>query len=455
MKSLNKYKLTKRIVETQKPSTKYVIIWDTEISGFGLKITPKGRRAYFLYYRTQDGRERRPSIGVHGDVTCEQARVIAKGWHHEIAEGRDPSASRKLQRDAETFEEFAERYIREYAVGAKRPSTIQTDLTNLNQHLLPAIGQLKVASITDADVEQLYRSMKDRPGAANRTLALLRHMMNIAERPAEQIRPVNSNPCRVINRDNKFPEAQRQRYLSQAELVALGDVLAEAGSARTEMASVIVAFRLLVLTGCRLSEILTLKWTHVAFEERCLHLTESKTGAKDVYLSAPALQVLDQAKRVDGNPWVIPGAKPGKRLVNLQKPWRRIRQRATVKVWRQHGLLAPIIEECANELGREPTFNEIFREAQSREVELPKGLTDVRIHDLRHSYASIGISADLSLPIIGRLLGHTQQRTTERYSHLHEDAERAAAEKIGSIIDEALSGRSGGAEVVELAKQRK
>ncbi len=155
-----KEKLTKRTVEALQPEEKDLICWDAEMPGFGIKVTPKGRKVYFLYYRTTTGRERRPTIGHHGQVTCEEARRIANNWHAAVRSGGDPGGERKAQRASESFAEFAERYMGDYAAGKKKASTLATDRINLTRHLLPALGRLKVGEISRADVVRLHQGMK-------------------------------------------------------------------------------------------------------------------------------------------------------------------------------------------------------------------------------------------------------------------------------------------------------
>ena len=195
-----------------------------------------------------------------------------------------------------------------------------------------------------------------------------------------------------------------ERFLATEELARLGAVLSEAERTATELPSVIAAIRLLIFTGARLGEILSLQWRDVDFERACLRLPESKTGAKVIHLNAPAMEVLNGLAREEGNPWVIAGRLPGKPLVNLRRPWHRIREAA--------------------------------------------GLEDVRLHDLRHSFASVGVTSGLSLPMIGALLGHAQPATTARYAHLAADPLKQAADLIGDRIAAAMKGGSG--EVVEL-----
>jgi integrase len=217
-------------------------------------------------------------------------------------------------------------------------------------------------------------------------------MMNLAE--AWGLRVDGSNPVRHVA---KYHEDKRERYLTRQELQRLGAVLADAQDRSIENPFVIAAIGLLVLTGARLSEILTLRWDHVDLENQVLRLPDSKTGAKLIYLNAAAIKLLRGMPRMQANPYVIAGKKPGARLINLQKPWRRIRARAS--------------------------------------------LPDVRIHDLRHSFASIAAGAGMSLPMIGKLLGHTQPATTARYAHLAADPLRAAADVIGGEISTMMSER--------------
>jgi integrase len=242
--------------------------------------------------------------------------------------------------------------------------------------------------------------MRRTPGAANRTLALLSKIFNLAEKWG--LRSDGSNPCRHVE---KNPERKIERYLTAGEFARLGEALVEAERTRTEMPSVIAAIRLLAFTGCRLSEILTLRWDWIDRERGCLNLPDSKTGRKTVYLGAPALEVLTQIGREPGNPHVITGRNPGTHLVNLSKPWYRIRATA--------------------------------------------GLDGLRIHDLRHSFASFGAGAGLSLPMIGKMLGHTQAQTTLRYAHLSADPLKRAVDTVTSDIAAAMNGE--GARVVEIS----
>jgi integrase len=290
-----------------------------------------------------------------------------------------------------TLDAFADRYLAEHAEPKKKPSSVVADRLNLKVHIRPALGKKRITAVTRADVAKFIHDMRATPVAANRCFALLSKMMSLAE--AWGVRPDGSNPCRHVE---KFPESKRERFLSIAELGKLGAAL-EAAQARGRSAVYLAALvRLLIFTGARLGEIRTARWDWIDQETGDLRLPDSKTGAKVVHLPAPALAVLAQLPRVEGNPHVIAGA--GK---------------------------APIAETFGFWAG--------VREAA--------GLADVRLHDLRHSFASVGASSGLGLPIIGKLLGHAHASTTQRYSHIASDPAKAAANQIGSVIDAAMSGR--------------
>jgi len=397
-------KLTVRTVSAAKVGERDLFIWDDELSGFGLRVKPSGVKSYIIQYRNQHHQSRRYTVGRHGVLSPEKARDTARRLLVDIQDGADPAKTRKDTREAPSVADLAARYLDEHARAKKRPSSVRMDQANLRLHVLPTLGRMKVAAVTRPDIANLHHSMRDRPGAANRVLALLSKMFNLAEKWS--IRPDGSNPCRHVER---YRERKMERFLSAEELGRLGTVLAEAERTATERPSVIAAIRLLIFTGARLGEILGLRWVHVDFEWTCIRLPESKTGAKVIHLSAPALEVLNGVERREDNPWVIAGREQGKPLVNLRKPWHRIREAA--------------------------------------------GLADVRLHDLRHSFASVGAASGLSLPMIGALLGHSQPATTARYAHLAADPLKQATRIIGERIAAAMKG--GGGVVVELGGSKR
>ena len=376
-------KLTKTRVERipPEPGTD-VLRWDDVLPSFGVRVKPSGVRSYIVQYRNRAGRSRRITIGRHGLFTVEQARKVARRVLLAAADGQDPADERAEKRPTLTIADLGERYVDEHARPKKKPSSVKADLCNLKNHILPALGRRAIADVSRADIARLHHSMRATPGGANRTLALLSKMFNLAERWG--LRPDGTNPCRHVER---YRERKRQRFLSDEELARLGNALERAERDGFGSCSAVAAIRLLIFTGCRSSEILGLRWEHVDQQRNLLRLPDSKTGARIVPLNAPALAVLSQLER-NGFPWVLPGRRDRSHLVNLSKPWDSIR-----KLARLHGL---------------------------------------RLHDLRHSFASVGASSGLGLPMIGKLLGHTQAACPSPKLVLRESIEVLGARPEGS-----------------------
>ncbi len=393
-------KLTNRSVASVKPSSRDIFVWDDELPGVGLRVKPSGTKSYLIQYRNRHGVSRRFTIGRHGIIAPDQARRTAREMLADVQRDADPAEDRMETRKAPTLRALANQYLEQHAEKKKRPRSIASDKTLLRLHILPAIGNRRAVALSRAEVIKLHHSLGETPGAANRTLALLSKMLNLAE--LWNMRPDGSNPCRHVER---YPERKMERFLSAEELGRLGSVLSETEQEGAVLPSAIAAIRLLIFTGARLGEILNLRWDQVDFERTFLRLDESKTGAKVIYLGAPALEVLTSIERDEDAPWVIRGAVQGRPLVNLRKPWHRIRERA--------------------------------------------GLDDVRLHDLRHSFASVAAAGGLSLPVIGALLGHTQAATTQRYAHLAADRLKQAADMTSERIAAAMKGTAGG-KVVDL-----
>lgn len=391
-------RLTKRLVESIEPESRDILVWDSEIKGFAVKVTPAGKRIYLLYYRV-NGRQRKPKIGQHGSITCDQAREIARYWTADVAKGKDPSLEKQTTRKAITVRELSERYLEEYAKIHKKPASIALDEINLRCHIVPALGSYRISTITRKDIEDFHRSMKVHPISANRCLALISKMMTLAEKWG--LRADAGTLCKHIT---KYPEKKRERYLSVEEMRRLGEALRQAEISRTVSTSAIAAIKLLLFTGCRRNEILRLRWEHVDLKNACLRLLDSKTGARTIHLPPVAVELLNGLPKEKSNPYVLPGKNQGEPLINLRKPWKRITKTAKIQ--------------------------------------------DLTIHDLRHSFASVGVSGGMSLALIKGLLGHTQVRTTERYSHLANDPLKLAVHTIGNQIAATLDGKK--AEVVRL-----
>lgn len=386
-------RLTKRTVDAAKPGDRERFLWDPDLRGFGLRVFPSGRKTYVVQYRTGN-RTRRLTLGAHGPLTPDEARALAQGHLGDVSKGGDPSKERQETRHLPTVGGLADRYLEQHARPKKKASSVKADESLLRLYVRPALGALRLDAAGRADVTALHHSLKDRPYQANRVLALLSKMFNLAERWG--LRPDGSNPCRHVER---YREEKRERFLSAAELQRLGAALAEAERDGSEHPSAVIALRLLALTGLRMREVLTLRWDAVDFEKGRLYLADTKTGKRTVPVGGAALQALAEAPRAEGNHYVCPGDKEGHHLVGLTHIWYRLRERA--------------------------------------------GLADVRTHDLRHSFASVGAGSGLALPILGALLGHTQPQTTSRYAHLADDPLKQAAERISGEIAAAMGGDGG------------
>ena len=382
-------KLTKRIVEAAMPKDKEFYVWDTEIPGLGLRVLPSGRRQYIVQYRA-GRRSRRLSLGPSTILSAEQARSQAICILADVRSGNDPAEDRDENRKALLVRELAERFDEQHISVRLKAMTAHEYRRALRKIILPKLGQLAIKNVTRADIARFHHDLRLRPYQANRCLAIISKMFNVAE--LWGLRPDGTNPTRHIP---KYPERPRARFLGIEEIKILGNVLREMEMERLVMPSAALAVRLLLYTGCRLSEIMTLKWEYVDLEARTLNLPDSKSGAKKVFLGRPACDLLENAPRLPGNPWVITGTLPGARLTDLQPFWQRVRARA--------------------------------------------GLPEVRIHDLRHTFASTAIATGHSLPIIGKLLGHTQVQTTARYAHLAAQPAMIAADSITDVLDRALA----------------
>ena len=375
------YEGTSRTTKAGKTAWSRYVLWDDDVRGLGVRIFPTGKKTFILIYRA-GSRQRQMTLGPCGVLTLQQARAKAQQLLAAVAlEGRDPLAEKKTAKASATMTELAERYMTEHAEVKKKPASAKTDRQMLRDYVLPKLSSRSVEDVSRQDVAALHHGLRQKPYVANRVLALVSKMLNLAERWS--LRPDGSNPCRHVQ---PFKEKKRERYMSSEELARLTDALAAADEDGSESVHALAAIRLLILTGCRLREILHLRWEHVDFENGRLALPDSKTGAKMVFLGSVAREVLEVIPRTNGNPWVIEGRKPTSHLSDLKGPWRRICEEAELK--------------------------------------------DLRIHDLRHSFAAVGAGLGLSLPMIGKLLGHTQPRTTARYAHLAADPMHEAANRI-------------------------
>lgn len=378
-------KITKRSVDAAAPTEKEFFLWDDELKGFGLRVYPSGRKMYLAQFRA-GGRLRRLNIGLHGAVTPDLARTEAMKHLSQVRLGADPAGERDRRKVSPTMKEFGQRFLDEHVASHCKPSTQAEYKRSVELFINPKIGSHRIIDVTRADVVEMHQSMKATPYQANRTLGVLSIMFTVAH--AWGVRTDGMNPCWKVKR---YKEVKRERYLTSDELARLGKVLRETNAEREAA----YCIQLLLLTGCRLGEIQKLKWEYVDLDAGLLRLPDSKTGAKLVAIGQAVVKLFKSIPKVSNNPYVITGTIEDQHLTDMQKPWRRLRKRA--------------------------------------------GLDDVRIHDLRHSFASDALQLGEDLTMIGRLLGHTQVQTTARYAHLKTDPIRAAANKVSDAIALALT----------------
>jgi integrase len=377
-------------------------LWDNEVRGFGVRH--RARDAVYLLKTRIRGRQRILTIGRHGRGAWgpESARREAIRLLGLIRDGRDPATERAQARTASTFSELAARFMDEHAAAHHKPRTRTEAAGLLRLHLVPHFGGVRICDVGKADVARFHSALRATPVTANRALALLSSMLSWAERVGE--RPDGTNPCRHVAR---YREHKRERLLSSTELAGLGEALNQAGHSAlpshgrlsprrsAEDPRALAAIRLLLFTGARRSEILTLRWEYIEFEQGIARLPDSKTGAKTLYLPPGALSVLSALPRLAGNPFALPGDRPGAHFFGIDEPWKRIRRAA--------------------------------------------GLPQLRLHDLRHAFASVAVASGDSLFIVGKLLGHRHAATTQRYAHLAPDPLRSVANRVGGLIEAMLT----------------
>ena len=422
-------RITKRVVDQLTPQPNEFTVWDGKMPGFGVRVRPTGAKSYVVVYRAGSGRSapvRRYTITSVGKITPEKARRRAQAILGAVAHGHDPASDKATERDTPTMAELADRFMVEHVESKRKPGTAAFYRHVLNKIVKPEFGAAKADRVTRAQIAKVHAKLRETPFQANRVVAVLGSMYAFGGRVG--VIPEGTNPTRKID---KFKEHRRERFLTGKEIERLGSTIREAETkgiawvvneekpkakhlpkAKNRFTKIspfaAAAIRLLLFTGCRLREILHLRWEHVDLERGLLFLPDSKSGRKTVILNAPAMAVLNGLKRI--GPFVVPGDDPEKPRADLKRPWETVARRA--------------------------------------------GLDGVRLHDLRHTYASFGAGGGLGLPIIGKLLGHTQASTTARYAHLDNDPLRRASEAIGARIAAALDGKKSGPVVALRGRRR-
>ncbi|MDE0004159.1 MAG: tyrosine-type recombinase/integrase, partial [Rhodospirillaceae bacterium] len=318
---------------------KDTVFWDGELTGFGVRVYPTSSKVYIAQARGPEG-PRRVAVGRHGVINADEARKRAAHIIARIKAGEEAIPKPMKPVGGPTVAELCVRYLTEYVAMRCKPGTAALYRSVINRHILPALGKAPIASLSRARVAEFHQGLYETPGVANMALRILSSMYRLAAGWG-MVPEGASNPCRALV---KYPERRRERFLTDSEFTRLGGALDEAEARGGASASAVAAIRLLALTGCRRSEILGLRREDVALEAGELRLPDSKTGARTVALPPQAVELLGSLLSAHDGPWVIPGRKPGTRLANIDEAWRAIRERA--------------------------------------------GLEGVRIHDLRHSYAS-------------------------------------------------------------------
>ena len=430
-------KLTKRTVEAVKVAAADVFLWDTDLKGFGLKVTPKDRRVFLAQYWAPNLQRvrRRVTLGTFGTLTVDQARVAAQRLLGRVANGEDPAADASAgRRDAKevTVVLISAEYLDETQAKMK-PRTAKEYARLFKVYIVPAIGKKPVAQVVLRDVSALHLAYRKQPYQSNRVLQLLKTFFFWAE--TRGYRAKNTNPCRGIA---KFPEHERERFLTVAEVGKLGTALVTAErdglppapilrrkpkssekakhrpkSADTPIPAnpfAVAAIRFLLFTGWREREALTLRWADVDMVRGAATLPDTKTGKSQRPIGAAAVALLAELPRLEGSPYVFPGARSGQPLREIKRVWTAARHAA--------------------------------------------GLDDVRLHDLRHTVASFAVGSGHSLFLTGKLLGHARAETTQRYAHLADDARKAAADTVSGVLEAALSGRAPAA-VVSIDSRRR
>lgn len=369
--------LNNRTIATAQPGAR---IWDDQVRGLCLRVSATGRKAFYLVYRTRAGQQRGPKLAGIEVMTLAQARDAAREMLAKVALGGDPVAEWRAEHAAPTVAELGARWLADHEASIK-PRTLKLYRDVLTNRVLPALGSLKAAAVQHEDVGRLHKSMADTPTMANRTLAALSCMFTYAEK--HRLRPPGSNPCAHVRR---YRETKRRRYMSRGEAPQIAAALARYETTRHRAVAFVY---LLILSGARPDEIAGAKpeWLECVGDGGVLRLPDSKTGSRSVYLPPQVMRVLA----------AIPPA--GGTLLGIKSPkslWDRVRVEA--------------------------------------------GTPDLRLYDLRHTFASAALDAGYSLAQIGELLGHASTQTTKRYAHLIEEQAHEAAANTAGLLERMMSG---------------
>lgn len=384
-------RITRRFIADLEPGPADRCLWDDLLPGFGVRQSPSGRAVYVVRYRTRTGTARKMTLARVSDLPPDEARERARRIFAAVADGKDPAGERRERKDAPTVADLARDYQERHARPHKKPRTVENEARYWSLHILPRLGTRKVADVSRADIMALHSALFDRPTTANRCVELLSHALNVAE--DWEWRPRQSNPC---HRLKKYRENTPERILTPDELSRLSAALPAFAAQGREERSFGYLVRLLLLTGCRLREIMDARREWFDLDSAMLNLPDSKTGKKTVYLSPAAVAVAREASGYDPrNPYLLAGRLDDEPLKNVRYLWARLLRSAEIE-------------------GR------------------------VRLHDLRHTVGSYAHRSGLTLRQVAGVLGHRNLKTTERYVH---DPEKAkASEAAAAVIDRMMRG---------------
>lgn len=415
-------KLTKKVVDAAAPRDEKFFVWCSELAGFGVRVFPSGRRVYYADYRTKTGTRRRMSLGAHGKITVDEARKLAITTLGDVIRGEDPAEERSSRRKSTTVAELCDRYLEAADKGlimgkrgaAKKASTLYVDRGRIERHIKPLLGKRLVIELTQPDVQRFVRDVQagktadviktgsrgkavveGGAGTAARTVGLLGGILSFAI--SEGI--ITASPAAGVK---KPADRKRKRRLSANEFAALGKALQAIEDSQEERWQAMAGVRLLALTGCRLGEIVKLRWAEVDRVESCLRLQDSKEGASVRPVGQAVVALLNSLPSAGGSPFVLPAARGSGAFASLDDALERIAARA--------------------------------------------GLPDVTAHTLRHSFASVAGDLGYSDSTIGALLGHAGSTVTSRYVHHLDAVLIVAADRVAAWIEGALSGPAAAAE---------
>lgn len=402
-------RITKRTVDALQVTGKEYVQWDGELTGFGVRVRATGAKSFVAVYRIggRNSPQRRVTIGAVGKIEADKARDEARAIILQAELGQDRAAEKAKLRAEMNFDKVCDLYLKE-GCETKKSSTIATDIGRIERHIKPLLGKKRIGEITRTDVEKFMRDVANGKtaadaktkkrgraiveggkGTATRTVGLLGGIMTFAV--SRQLRA--DNPVRGVKR---YADKKGETFLSATELAKVGAALTALEAEGANPAAIAIV-RLLAFTGARKSEIAALRWSEVDLDRGYLRLGDSKTGAKVIPIGAPAAEVLAGVVTIERSDYVFPAATGDSHFQGVEKVWRKARAAA--------------------------------------------GFPSLRLHDLRHSFASVGLARGDALPVIGAILGHADVKTTSRYAHLADNPVRQAANAISKSVQAAFTGK--------------